>query len=82
MGYFSNGIEGDMYEAQYCGNCAHNDAETGCPVMLCHILYAYEECNNRGKTNAANMLDILIPRVGAFNGKCKMHLPIVRGGKG
>ena len=25
MGYFSNGTEGDMYEAQYCDKCQHQD---------------------------------------------------------
>ena len=24
MGYFSNGAEGERYEAQYCSNCMHN----------------------------------------------------------
>lgn len=76
MGYFSNGTEGDMYEERYCSNCRHSvddPDKPGCPVMLCHVLFAYEECNN--KSNAATMLELLIPREGAFNGKCKMHSP-------
>ena len=38
---------------------------TGCAIWDCHVLYAYDECNNDGKegplSNAKSMLDILIP---------------------
>jgi hypothetical protein len=75
MGYFSNGTEGDMYEARYCARCVHSvdDPEKpGCPVMLAHVLYAYEECGK--KSNAAHVLEILIPRDGAFNAQCAMFV--------
>lgn len=69
MGYFSNGTEGDMFEAQYCARCVHN-TDKGCPVMLTHLLFSYEECNS--DSNAKRMLDILIPREGAWNEQCAM----------
>lgn len=62
MAYFSNGTEGQLYEEKWCSRCVHRnglDGRTGCPVMLAHILYAYEECNS--KSNAKSMLDFLIP---------------------
>lgn len=70
MGYFANGTEGDMFEAQWCNRCVHEDDEKGCPVFLAHILYAYEECNS--KSNAKVMLDMLIPRKRASNAQCAM----------
>jgi hypothetical protein len=73
MGYFSNGTEGDMYEVQFCNHCKHENEEKGCPVMLTHVLYAYEECNN--ESNAKRMLDMLIPREGIENKQCTMFVP-------
>ncbi len=57
MGYFSNGTEGEMYEARYCSRCAHNQSEYSCPVWDAHLLANYDECNND-----ASILHILIPR--------------------
>ncbi len=75
MGYFSNGSSGDWYEAKYCARCVHNDEENGCPVMLAHVLYAYEECNSN--SNAKHMLDLLIPvRKDGFNGQCAMFVTV------
>lgn len=76
MGYFSNGTEGDMYEAKYCANCVHGESDPEkpvCPVMLAHLFYAYEECNS--KSNAKHILDTLIPIDGAFNAQCSMFVP-------
>ena len=72
MGYFSNGTEGEMYEEQYCNRCIHQngpDGESGCAVMLAHLLWNYDECNND-----ASILDTLIPRSpdGVGNEKCTM----------
>ena len=68
MGYFSNGTEGDCYEAQYCSRCIHEDEEHGCAVMLAHVLYNYRECNNEN-----SILHLLIP-LGSdgFNEQCKL----------
>lgn len=71
MGYFSNGTEADYWEAKNCRGCAHNDEDKGCPVMLAHVLFSYEECNS--ESNAKTMLDMFIPREGAFNGTCAMR---------
>lgn len=72
MGYFSNGCEGDSYEARYCSNCVHQngpDGKTGCAVWLAHMLKNYDECNNK-----ESILHTLIPRKGIVNLKCLMFL--------
>ena len=56
MGYFSNGTEGAEYEDKYCVKCGNNRGE-GCPVMLLHLLYNYDECNKPD-----SFLHVLIPR--------------------
>ena len=68
MGYFSNGSEGDEYEAEYCDKCMHYD---NCSVLIAHMLYNYEECNN-----PKSILHILIPRTadGLHNKKCTMFI--------
>lgn len=71
MGYFANGTEGDMFEAQNCNKCVHEDDEKGCPVMLAHLLYSYELCNAKDHPGK-HMLDMLIPRKGAWNERCAM----------
>ncbi len=65
MGYFSNGIEGDEYEAQYCNKCVHNLEEFGCPVLELHLLYNYDECNNED-----SILHKAIPFEKGENGRC------------
>jgi hypothetical protein len=48
MGYFSNGTEGDSYEAAFCFRCIHQngkDGQSGCAIWLAHMLHNYEECN-------------------------------------
>jgi hypothetical protein len=63
MGYFSNGTSGDMFEAEWCNRCAHENDEMCCPVMLAHILYAYELCNeDAAKNPGKHVLDMLIAR--------------------
>lgn len=81
MGYFSNGTHGDMFEGEYCARCIHGDAtrspdaKEGCPVMLAHILFAYEECNT--KSNAKAILDMLIePRPDGMFNECKMFVRV------
>lgn len=66
MGYFSNGTEGMAYEAQWCNKCVH---QGNCAVWLLHMLYNYDECNNKD-----SMLHELIPRSkdGLSNEKCTM----------
>lgn len=73
MGYFSNGTEGDNYEAEFCNRCAHEDGAQGCPVMLAHILHAYSEA---GKGSAAEeILTLLIPRKKTGgNERCRMFI--------
>ena len=83
MGYFSNGTEGDMYEAQYCHRCAHwldkGDGDgAGCPVLDVHMLWNYEQCSD---PRVKSILDRLIPPTGGgYNGKfpaqCAMFIAI------
>lgn len=67
MGYFSNASEGDIYEAQYCNRCVHNLDDVGCPVLVAHMLWNYEECNKPD-----SILHKMIPRHGVENGECFM----------
>ena len=70
MGYFSNGTEGMLYEEGWCDRCVHRDADgSGCPVWNAHLLYNYQECNNKD-----SILHLLIPREnnGLSNGRCLM----------
>jgi hypothetical protein len=70
MGYFSNGTEGDIYREQYCSRCVH-DQNNDCAVLLAHLLYNYDDCNND-----KSILHLLIPRrkdeLG--NEQCKMFI--------
>jgi hypothetical protein len=65
MGYFSNGTEGAIYQKRYCYKCAHWNRNYGCPCLLAHELWNYEECN---KTDS--LLHKMIPRDGIENGEC------------
>lgn len=69
MAYFSNGTEGMLYEEQWCGRCIHGqDQEKGCTIWDLHMLYNYDECNNKD-----SMLHILIPMgEDGFAGECSM----------
>lgn len=77
MGYFSNGTEGASYEEQYCSTCQHGGPGGTCSVWLAHLMHAYSESGT--KSAAEQILETLIPRSEPIgNGKCTMHLPIVR----
>jgi len=73
MGYFSNGTEGDMYEAEYCQRCIHYEDPNGdgCMVWLAHLVHNYDECNKPD-----SILHLLIPRSkdGPGNDRCKMFI--------
>lgn len=66
MGYFSNGTEGEMYADEWCSKCIH---EKHCAVWDAHFLYNYRECNKK-----ESILDVLIPRNGIWNSKCRMFI--------
>lgn len=74
MGYFSNGTEHDMYVAEYCERCQHNDEQAGCPVMNLHWLWNYDQTGKDDTAKAkAEALTMLIPRgTDGFNDKCTM----------
>ena len=71
MGYFPNGSAGDYFERTHCNKCAHENEEKGCPVMLAHVLYSYELCNEK-KHPGKVILDMLIPDGEA---SCAMKVP-------
>jgi hypothetical protein len=78
MGYFSNGTDGEMFEARQCNRCAHEDPVKGCPVMLAHLLFAYELCNEE-KHPGKIILDILIPLSEPLGNKdCEMFIDASR----
>lgn len=75
MGYFSNGTEADLYEAEHCLNCVHyGDVEspTLCPVTELHWLWNYFQNQDEDKAIA---LRTFIPRDGVKNLKCRMFYP-------
>ena len=69
MAYFPNGTSGDLYEAEYCSRCVHMDPQTGCPILMLHLLWNYEQLTDHDKQTA---LDLFIPREGVHNGACVM----------
>lgn len=73
MGYFSNGTEGGMYEADYCARCIHGDQDgaADCSVWFVHENWSYEFVAKPG-----GILDMLIPRTedGLGNEQCRMFL--------
>jgi len=71
MGYFSNGMEGDIYMDEYCNNCVH-DENLDCPVWALHLGYNQEAANNK-----THWLNRFIPyNDEGFNEKCKMYINI------
>ena len=66
MGYFSNGIEGMMYEEKYCQKCIHYE---DCIIWQLHFDHNYEECNKED-----SFLHELIPRKDLGNDKCRMFI--------
>lgn len=65
MGYFSNGTEGDSYIDSVCSKCVNHGNVGGCPCMMAHVLWNYEECNKPD-----SILHKMIPRTKEGNGKC------------
>lgn len=64
MGYFSNGTEGMDYEDKYCDHCVHGG---DCAVWDAHFMF-------NGDENKKDVLNLLIPRAGTSNLKCKMFI--------
>lgn len=56
MAYFSNGTEGDIYEAEYCDRCIHQD---GCAVWELHMIHNSDQHDDE---RLASILGTLIPR--------------------
>lgn len=74
MAYFCNGTEGMRYEADFCERCVHYDGEEGCPVMAIHMLYNYDQIDNK---DLKTILELLIPTDGdGFAGECKLFYKI------
>lgn len=76
MAYFSNGSEGEFYEANICAHCVHGpDVEDGCAVWLVHLMFNYEQNTN---PDLATTLELLIPRANlpGYNEFCTMFHPV------
>lgn len=72
MAYFANGTEAMMYEDKYCDKCVHNHPDYGCPCLIAHMLWNYDECNN-----ADSILHKMIPvRKDAFADRCTFFVPL------
>ena len=71
MGYFSNGTEGDLYEARWCARCVHRDDKPACAVWELHLFRNYDEYDD-----AESALHVLIPRDGIENQQCRMFRPL------
>lgn len=70
MGYFSNSTEAEFYINDYCARCVHN-TEHGCPVLMAHWRWAYDECNKDD-----SVLHKMIPRgEGGRNLECVFLCP-------
>ena len=73
MGCFSNGTEGEDYQARYCSRCIHENAAKGigCPIWNLHLMSNYAECNKPD-----SYLHFLIPRSAndLGNERCTMFL--------
>lgn len=83
MGYFANGIEGEMWQADNCCKCGH--ASGGCPVLELSMRWNYEQ-DAKGdavQRMKAEVLSSFIPRSqdGPWNDDCKMFVAR-EGGKG
>ena len=64
MAYFSNGTEGEIWQAEHCEHCVNWQGDpVGCPVWDVHLLYNYDQCPDTlvGQRVQA-ILDYLIPR--------------------
>jgi|6_EtaG_2_1085325.scaffolds.fasta_scaffold03149_2 hypothetical protein len=72
MGYFSNGTEGQLYEARYCSRCDCQSVEP-CAVLNAHFIAATQVGWADDMSPMRMILDMLIPqnRHGQ-NGECTM----------
>jgi hypothetical protein len=70
MGYFATEEDKAAYQSEWCATCGHQIAE-GCPVWLAHGI-GHESQASDPVMEAA--LQVLIPRRGVSNLKCRMHV--------
>jgi len=74
MAYFSNGTEGEMWEARNCAKCAlyGNHTEDSCPILFVHQMFNYDQLDPE-KTDIRNILNVLIPtRMDGFADQCSL----------
>lgn len=80
MGYFSNGTEGEMFEARYCANCIHRPTTPEalpCPVWHLHMLWNYDAVGAYGDKTKRTALETFITRgEDGRNQQCRMFVPI------
>ena len=87
MGYFSNGSEGMDYQAAWCDRCVHGESDEGlyCPVWAMHLDWNSDQCRHGWDTTTDPAviadskakdaaLQYMIPRIGIWNGGCRMFI--------
>jgi hypothetical protein len=91
MGYFSNGSEGEHFEARWCDRCVNREATedapyNNCPIWTAHLFYCHDAVSeeNAGRLLARNILGLLIAEEGPPNFKqsCTMFRESVVGDTG
>jgi len=77
MGYFSNGSQGEAYQAYYCYRCLNwqdkgDGRGEGCAIWDAHLLTNYTQHKNEA---VESILSVLIPRVeGGENAQCAQFI--------
>ena len=62
MGYFSNGIEGELYREQWCEQCVHDVSEEGCcSVWAFHLMWNYDAVGKDADGTKGVVLNTFIP---------------------
>ncbi len=70
MGYFANGVAGQIYQHQWCDRCIH-DIKLDCSVWLLHLLDNYDAVKDVEK---GKVLEMFIPQKGIENLQCTMFV--------
>ena len=77
MAYFSNGSEGDRYQAEYCERCVHGANNQPCPVLGLHYEWNYEAVGENGDAAKRYALNTLWPMQDGFPAQCLMFTPAI-----
>ena len=88
MAYFSNGTEGECYEAEYCSGCVNfrtqgDEGGDGCAILDLHLQWNYDQITAAtdslivlAAATKHEALEHFIPTDKGDNKQCRMFLPI------